>query len=1014
MLKATLYTSITNEELTAVLPIYGAGKLLMACKSGDVVIYSHQDTEIKLVQRIHRLLNRTNQESVIHRMVYSLELNTVFAQCDHSIVLLNSTNLSQYDKIVDKRGIGKCWLMEGIGALGKTLTVLVYTVAHCSRVKLLIWRDRAFKEIEEINFNNRSEVMVSAVLHREKLLLATNYGVYYWGLRTKTLFQLNRVLSPKWPSDLHAAMEEFMLLENIAPGIIDDRISLNPSVLSKKSSFSTFFRGNRQAVNEFKQVRFVFKPHSCEKPIYVNGNAELSMEVSFKDLSLTTLHCAASRKFLENHRQFGHMQALCGDLLLIYNSDAFRIIDFRYGYNYLEQAVDVGIKEILKISENSIAVWTADNSVRIYKLTVEDQSDASFGQDFMQSVEEYEPSQPFKKIVLCKTLLSLDGTSLLCDVPDSDDSSYLLDLYALKLRDLTVLWSLRCLENCLDHHDTKNSESKETQRSRLLEELVVKKVFENFVEFLAPPELVISCCLPLELTSGFASAFHFRHDFGSDPQRRHIPGSQINRYCIPFLIEARRNLLNVHREGKTTWANSGRKIEIDCQFFQIDQQEEASADDLLTLVDTTIFKLYVEYSRSLVGPFTRVSNYCEHNFVVKELTKHQMYQELVDFYFYRGCHSDALALLRSLYDRLNDKDDLQELQTSIMTLIIHYLRKLPSEYLETILQNAAWLLKEFPSQKEEIITDIFLNYDFDRANVDQEKTYDFINGECSKMGLRYLEYVVDIHQCKNSVIYDTLIMRYLDDLHAPATMKKLLAILKTTVAYNAHNVLEMLRDKLTNDSLSADEIRQIKLMETFPMKLIGDHENALCIFLEDLSSYSLASSYCSDIYKSSPEAGKVLLWRFLDMILESTTSKPPHNLRQFFQEYGSVLDFVEFLRRIPTSLCLEGFERVLSHRLKFNAIQKNNSRLQKNLLQVDLINKAYEINEKQAAYVILSEETKCPVCNKSLKNNVEETYTISHKHGRDVVLHYGCGQSQQHRHAKNVQHPPKVHDFFDK
>jgi hypothetical protein len=74
-----------------------------------------------------------------------------------------------------------------------------------------------------------------------------------------------------------------------------------------------------------------------------------------------------------------------------------------------------------------------------------------------------------------------------------------------------------------------------------------------------------------------------------------------------------------------------------------------SIEDTLFLsqvVDTCLFRVYLDSHESLVGPLLRVRNFCEAVVVERELLKREKVSELVDLYFTTGEHRKALELLK--------------------------------------------------------------------------------------------------------------------------------------------------------------------------------------------------------------------------------------------------------------------------------------------------------------------------------------------------------------------------------
>ncbi|OMJ18420.1 Vacuolar morphogenesis protein 6 [Smittium culicis] len=115
--------------------------------------------------------------------------------------------------------------------------------------------------------------------------------------------------------------------------------------------------------------------------------------------------------------------------------------------------------------------------------------------------------------------------------------------------------------------------------------------------------------------------------------------------------------------------------------------ESFSVLDIAKYVDTTLLKVYLKIAPSLVGSLVRLVNYCDIQETEKILLKNSRYKDLIDFYYCKGLHRKALDLL---FKRGSDPDEF--LLKGVMQTI-YYLQKLPSSYLDLILEYFSWPLK---------------------------------------------------------------------------------------------------------------------------------------------------------------------------------------------------------------------------------------------------------------------------------------------------------------------------------
>lgn len=1007
MLKTKFLCRVGDDGITAILPIHESAKLIVSKKSGDVLVYSRDGSGLKLFQTYHKLLHSTHEDLTVNALFYSAGLSTVFAQSEKTIALLNSSNLNQFDKIVDKRGIRQCWVFEKPTRNETSKTVLVYLPKKVSKLKMFIWKGHSFKTVQEATLTSKDELVSSIELGSHGLYITSNIGVYYWRLQDFSLIRVDKIVAPNWPRDLQGALKELEQYVHQSHDSNDANSKTNYSVITRKTSLTSFFQ-RVENKHKISRTRFLFHPDDRRMPVLIDGRTEKLFEISIGESHQPFLTAYDHSSFAQLNREFDRIQFLTTRFLLLSNSHSFRIVDYLNGYNYLDLTINDGIKQIVGTAGTFLIVWTGKDDIELYKLYIMDDSDIPFGEDDSLEIEDNGMVRSLKKIVFCEAILSPDNQLALCEDHNCDDVDGLLDLYALKLRDLTVLWCLRCFEQCNKWFGCRSKEHKTGLRFVGLQELIIKHIFDKFISFLAPPELVISHCFPLDVIRLVDDATTSNYSFNKDENIQSIPPMYINKWCLPYLTDMRRILRNLSREKSIKWSLNNRDIIVGIEFFQVDQHKELDVQSLLTIIDTALFKLYLDYNPVLVGPFTRVENMCDFETVVNELSSHQMIHELVDFYYHRQKHELALSLLTHLEQRVNNSKAPDDFENNIKALIIDYLSKLPDDFLDTIFEYTNWLLQKFPLEKDVIISSVFMNQTTNCSNFNYFKVYDFIDLTDKAVSLRYLEFVIDTFQSQDKKLYMILIRRYLENLGDTRTSKKLHAVLRNTHLYEPRTVYRLLCEVEEKDELDPMQMQSLQILKTYPLKRLGDHERALNILFDKLGNYSLSSSYCNDVYVEDQTMGTKLLMQFFDKILKMTENSNPNSIISFLQEHGSKVDEIKILNKLPKDLLLKDLSQILSHRLKSLSVEKNDLRIKRNLLQVELVDKSYQLNCKLSEYVTVGEERKCFVCHKVLKSNPSDIYFLFDIDNKSVVTHYNCGKSlQETRSLNRTRNSPK-------
>ncbi|GME92393.1 unnamed protein product [[Candida] boidinii] len=176
---------------------------------------------------------------------------------------------------------------------------------------------------------------------------------------------------------------------------------------------------------------------------------------------------------------------------------------------------------------------------------------------------------------------------------------------------------------------------------------------------------------------------------------------------------------------------------------------------LSKLVDTTLFSSYLLTNSRMVGPLLRVNNNCDNNIIINNLKSRKMYRELIDFYFTKNLHKDALDLL---FDLGNNEDNDDGNSTNINNNnnnsgylkgpipTINYLQKLNNDYLDLIFEYCQWPI----SLNSEYFDLIFMNDTIECESLNHLKIIDFLNNSSSnttvddndELFIKYLEYLL--------------------------------------------------------------------------------------------------------------------------------------------------------------------------------------------------------------------------------------------------------------------------------
>lgn len=1004
MLRARLVDSISSPGVTAVLHNPEAQKLLVAKENGDIEVYSRENDCLRLFQTYPNLLqNSHTDETRINGLYDAGELSTVFARCEKSLLLFNSTNLHKYDQIVDRRGIDNCWIFEvSLPTSEEKMTFLVYSTKETAKLRMLIWEGRIYKKISEATLSNDKEVVQSAQSGRSGIILTTSLAIYHWSYGESLLSRIDKIVKPRYPKDLVPSLGELKSMCNSEESIrklsnsdIKSLVTTGGRVTKKSSIINFWKRDNGYASQPLSKVRYVFNP-SPDNYVVLDGITKNYLELKLTPSQLPYIVASNCSQFIEWNHDFSNVQYLSSNLLILTNKDTVRFVDYQNGFIFLQHDIPEHIRLIEKISGCYFVVLTFTHEIQLFHYQVNDDSEDSFDDDESICGALYESDfyQLWRKVLFYNYFLDSPDSRNLCASDDPDRS---LDLCAMKLRDLTVMWCLNIYERFQTYMKILSAHNRLDVKSRRLQNTIVENVFDKLIEFWAPPQLIILRAFPPNISRLVSMITGQKHSCllndGDDQKTYELPQDLLRKWLLPYLTDARRHFQSMLKQDKITWEFSGRKIEVGIDFFLLDKHQSLDVPTLLTLIDTVLFMTYLYYFPSMVEPLLCVNNMCDYDIVVEELHNRHMFQELVYFYFQKGKHVDALEFLTSLCT----SESSHQLQDGIKILVIDYLKKLTQEYLELIFRYTDWLQERFEDPKENILESIFMNDTPACAGRDQYSVYEYIDHYDSKVSLQYLEFAISNFKLQEIRLHTILIRRYFQNLQDPSTRVKLKSVLETTSVYEPRTVLRILEessdDKTRN--LTADQSNFVDFLKIYPLQRLGKFEEAVDILFDRISDYNATSIFCEKAYESNHEVGINILTYFFKKLVASTQGNRNPQIAYFLQEHGSKIEIVSIYRLLPSNLLLHDLKEVLLQTIKSHSIKKDETRIKKSLLHVELIDKSNDLNKKLSNYTIVTEGYRCPVCKKAFSTLITDTALWFTFDGRDVVVHYTCGKALQ-------------------
>lgn len=434
---------------------------------------------------------------------------------------------------------------------------------------------------------------------------------------------------------------------------------------------------------------------------------------------------------------------------------------------------------------------------------------------------------------------------------------------------------------------------------------------------------------------------------------------------------------------------------------------EARLLHMASVIDTSLFLCYYYTKPMLLGPLLRLpNNKCDAETVneclLKSLHAHtselqNFMKELLDFYFGRGLHGDALNMMKKLAHESSEHngDSFDEfLKGPDMT--IAYMQRLGNEHLDLVLKNAFWILSENKGDLAQNARAIFMNDSYECESYDNFKVYDFLKNTMKRddLTILYLEWLLNESDILDSITKKSLVVKlstklcllYLKSLKSLKVSDEefsknecflsLHRILSTTNNYEPWTVLK-------NIPTSEDRFLGFTI---FIYKRLGEHQKSVDVLFNQLSDLDGAMKYCADVYGQphNKEVGQNLLHKLLEDLLMHYGENQSRVVK-LLELQGDKMDILRILTALPNSFPLHKVRLFFHETLRKQDELLNASRITSQLYKVGSIKVRNKWLETQSASVTInSGKQLCNICHTNLG------YSVLCIDTDGQVVHYGC------------------------
>ncbi|KAI0145280.1 AvaB protein [Xylariaceae sp. FL1272] len=459
-----------------------------------------------------------------------------------------------------------------------------------------------------------------------------------------------------------------------------------------------------------------------------------------------------------------------------------------------------------------------------------------------------------------------------------------------------------------------------------------------------------------------------------------------------------------------------------------EEQLEEELRKAFTLVDTTLFRGYMFSQPSLAPSLFRIPNFCDPAVVNEKLLEHNRYNELVDFFYGKKLHRDALTLLKKFGDLppdgetvkvSNGDDEIQQVEIPEQLRgprrTVGYLQSLSPEMTDLVLEFAEWVLRRDP----DLGMEVFLADSENAETLPREKVISYLRGIDTDLEIKYLEHI--IHELSDGTpeFHNRLVELLIDSLKGVEEkdrddkwnerLKKLVFFLEESTQYALTKTFNMIP---RNDSAFYEA-------QAIVLQHMGNHKQALEIYVFKMKDYARAEEYCNTVHALPPERRDgspatasssteqddsdetpSIYHTLLSLYL---SPQPPHEPNwepalALLSRHGSRLPATSTLSLIPDKLPVTELESYFRGRIRAANSVVSESRIVEALRKTQLVNTQSLLllgdgvpggQGGRNRRVVIGEERVCGVCHKRLGNSVVAVLPDN------AVVHYGCLNRQK-------------------
>lgn len=263
-----------------------------------------------------------------------------------------------------------------------------------------------------------------------------------------------------------------------------------------------------------------------------------------------------------------------------------------------------------------------------------------------------------------------------------------------------------------------------------------------------------------------------------------------------------------------------------------EKQLEEELQKTFRLVDTTLFRAYMFSRPTLAKSLFRIPNFCDPEVVNDRLLEQNQYTDLVDFFYGKKLHKEALELLKKF--GTSTKPDPAAPTLHGPDRAIQYLQGLSPDHIDLILTHAEWTLKANPDYAMEI----FVGDTENAETLPRDRITQYLRDQDPKLEGQYIAHIIDELEDDNPEFHNRLVdlyVRNLKDMHKhneewDQLLEKFVKFLRQSSQYSLSRAFGL----IPREDPSFYEAQAIVLSN------MGQHKQALEIYVFKMQDFTKA------------------------------------------------------------------------------------------------------------------------------------------------------------------------------